>query len=48
MKKIVALILALSVILTTAFAHPFTDVASHWAEEEISLAYEKGIVETST
>lgn len=45
MKKIIALILALSFILTTAFAHPFEDVSSHWAEEEISLAYEKGIVE---
>jgi len=45
MKKSIALILALTFIFTTAFAHPFNDVASHWAEAEISAAYEKGIVE---
>lgn len=45
MKKIIALIMILSVVFTTALAHPFSDVASHWAEAEISAAYEKGIVE---
>ena len=45
MKKIFALILALTFIFTTALAHPFNDVTSHWAEAEISAAYEKGIVE---
>lgn len=45
MKRFITLILALAIICTTAFAHPFNDVASHWAESEISAAYEKGIVE---
>ena len=45
MKRFITLILALTIICTTAFAHPFNDVASHWAESEISAAFDKGIVE---
>ncbi len=45
MKKIIALILALLIISTTAFAHPFGDVNEHWAESEIESAYQRGLIE---
>lgn len=45
MKKIISFVLVLILICSAAFAHPFNDVSSHWAEDEISAAYEKGIIE---
>ena len=40
MKKIIALILSVAMLCgMTVFAHPFSDVAGHWAEKEIEEAY---------
>ena len=37
--------MAITVLCTTAvFAHPFTDVAGHWAEAELETAYENGFI----
>ncbi|MBQ9914708.1 MAG: peptidylprolyl isomerase, partial [Clostridia bacterium] len=46
MKRVFALILALCLCLSVSsvFAHDFTDISGHWAEEEIGKAYEAGIV----
>ncbi len=41
MKKLISLILALAIFCSmTVFAHPFSDVAGHWAEVEIEEAYQ--------
>ena len=47
MKRIISLLLVLSIILCSSasvFAHEFTDVTGHWAEEEINFAYEIGMI----
>lgn len=45
MKKLISIIISIFILCTTVFAHPFNDISSHWAEEEIAKAYENGIVE---
>ncbi len=44
MKKIIALIVAVMLCSVTAFAHPFKDVAGHWAEAEIEESYTGGAI----
>jgi len=46
MKKIIAILLTCTLVFTclSAFAHPFTDITGHWAENEIAKAYESNIV----
>ncbi len=45
MKKIVSLVLILTFVLTMAVsAHPFNDVAGHWAEEEIEKGFEAKVI----
>lgn len=45
MKKIVALVLAITLICSASvFAHPFTDVGGHWAEQDIDKAYNASVV----
>lgn len=46
MKKIMAVLLSFMLMLScsSAWAHPFTDVAGHWAEAEIEKAYAAGVV----
>ncbi len=46
MKRILAVVLALCLCLSvgSVFAHDFTDISGHWAEEEIGKAYDAGIV----
>ena len=43
-KKIMSVILCLSFIQISVFAHPFNDVGGHWAEEEIQYGYENNII----
>lgn len=53
MKKLLAILAFSSLLTTTAAAettptgcsHPFTDVVSHWAEEEICTLYTQGVIE---
>ncbi|MBE7010616.1 MAG: hypothetical protein E7418_03910 [Ruminococcaceae bacterium] len=47
MKKIIAIVLTVLMVFSTmaVSAHPFSDVASHWAEGEIEKAYTNGIVQ---
>ena len=44
MKKIISALLAAVMFSTVAYAHPFSDVSGHWAEEEIEYGYENGII----
>ncbi len=45
MKKVISLILVTVMLCTSmVFAQPFSDVAGHWAEEEIGKAYDSGSV----
>lgn len=44
MKKIFALLMALALCFSTAFAHSFTDVSGHWAEAEIELAFTNKVI----
>lgn len=46
MKRIITIVLTLTLLLTSTlcYAHPFTDVTSHWAETEISAAFERGLI----
>lgn len=44
MKKIISVLLAALMFSTVAYAHPFSDVSGHWAEEEIEYGYENGII----
>ncbi len=45
MKKFVALILTITLICSASvFAHPFTDVGGHWAEQDIDKAYNASVV----
>ncbi len=47
MKRIISLILVVAMMAGTSvsvFAHDFTDVAGHWAEENIDFAYEIGMI----
>ena len=46
MKKLVSVLLVILMICScvSVFAHPFTDVDGHWAEQEISNAYDKKII----
>ena len=47
MKRFISLILVLTITMCTSvsvFAHEFTDVAGHWAEEEIDFACEIGMI----
>lgn len=44
-KKITAAIAAAALVCTSSvFAHPFSDVTGHWAEDEIDKAYSSSIV----
>ena len=44
MKKVISLLIVAVMLMTTAFAHPFTDMAEHWAEAEIEKAYTNGFI----
>ena len=45
MKKFVAFIVALVMLCSvTAYAHPFTDVRGHWAEAQLDIAYNNGMI----
>ncbi len=45
MKKIIALVLVLTFVLSTVcFAHPFNDVSGHWAETEIEKGYTNNVI----
>lgn len=46
MKRIVSILLVMVMVCSTigVFAHPFTDIEGHWAEEDISNAYDKNII----
>mgnify|MGYP002770500580 FL=1 len=45
MKKFLAMVLAIALLCSvTAFAHPFTDAAGHWAESDIDAAYGAKII----
>lgn len=43
-KKITGTLLAIMMITTSVFAHPFTDIAGHWAEGYIGKLADKGVV----
>ncbi len=44
MKRIISILIAAVMLMTTVFAHPFTDMSGHWAESEIEKAYGFGFV----
>ncbi len=44
MKRLIALLIVVFLCTASVFAHPFTDVAGHWAEAELDAAYESGII----
>lgn len=46
MKRFIATLLTLTLLFTSTlcFAHPFGDVSSHWAEAEISAAFDRGLI----
>lgn len=44
MKKTVAFLLAAVMLCSIAFAHPFTDVGGHWAEPQLEIAYQSGMI----
>ncbi len=45
MKKMVAFLIATAMLFgMTAFAHPFTDVKGHWAEAQLDIAYNSGMI----
>ncbi|MBQ3226437.1 MAG: peptidylprolyl isomerase [Clostridia bacterium] len=45
MKKIISLIIAFAMLCSTAaFAHPFKDAQSHWADAELEKAYNNKVI----
>lgn len=45
MKKIISLVLIIAMLCgLTASAHPFTDVMGHWAEPQLEIAYNSGMI----
>ena len=44
MKRLTAVITALALLFVSAFAAPLSDIGGHWAEAEISAAYENKTV----
>jgi len=45
MKKFIAFLLVCAMLCSmTVFAHPFNDVGGHWAEPQLEIAYQSGMI----